>query len=87
MPPAGDAGTGLGTAHPTSEDWLERLSHAELVLVDAVNPAFHAPSTESVLADVGTLISFTPFLDDTSAYADLILPDHDPLERGSTGRA
>ncbi len=81
MPPAGDAGVGLGTARPTSEGWFERLAEAELVLIDGVNPAFHAPFTEGALADAATLISFTPFMDDTSAYADLILPDHDPLER------
>ena len=81
MPPAGIAGLGLGTAHPTSKGWLERLVDAELVLIDGVNPAFHAPFSEGALAEAGTLISLTPFLDDTSAYADLILPDHDPLER------
>lgn len=64
-----------------SEDWPERLGQAAVVLVDGVNPAYNAPASQSALAGAETVISFSPFLDDTSAFADLVLPDHDPLEQ------
>ncbi len=64
-----------------SADWPERLGQASVVLVDGVNPAYNAPASQSALAEAETVISFSPFLDDTSAVADLILPDHDPLEQ------
>ena len=72
-----------GLTHPTvfSGDWSERLTQAAVVLVDGVNPAYNTPSSHSALASAETVISFSPFLDDTSAFADLILPDHDPLEQ------
>ena len=64
-----------------SGDWSERLEQAAVVLVDGVNPVYNAPASQSALAGAETVISFSPFLDDTSAFADLILPDHDPLEQ------
>ena len=79
--PASDSGTGLETGRPASSDWVERLAEAELVFLDRVNPAYTAPHSAAALAAAGTVISFSPFLDDSSALADLILPDHDPLER------
>ena len=79
--PASVSGTGLESARPTPGDWAVRLAEAELVFLDGVNPAYSSPSSQSALAAAGIVISFSPFLDDSSAFADLILPDHDPLER------
>lgn len=48
------------------------------------NPLFSAPDIglyRQALERVPFVVSFSPFLDDTSAYADLILPDHTFLER------
>ena len=64
-----------------SGDWPERLGQAAVVLIDGVNPAYNSPASQSALAGAETVISFSPFLDDTSAFADLVLPDHDPLEQ------
>ncbi len=80
LPPA-RSGTGLESSRPVSEGWEGRLAEAEVVLVDGVNPAYNSPGAEALFARAGTVISFSPFLDDTAAFADLILPDHDPLER------
>lgn len=79
-PPAESLGF-LARQHRFSSDWSERLGQAAVVLVDGVNPAYNAPASRSALAQAETVISFSPFLDDTSAFADLILPDHDPLEQ------
>lgn len=72
---------GLARPRRFSKHWSESLQQASVVLVDGVNPAYNAPASRSALASAETVISFSPFLDDTSAFADLILPDHDPLEQ------
>jgi anaerobic selenocysteine-containing dehydrogenase len=53
-----------------------------LLLYDA-NPVFGAPASLQVreaLAKIPYIVSFGSFVDETSAFADLILPDHAPLE-------
>ncbi len=70
-------------SRPSSTGWETSLADAALVLLDGVNPAYSHPSSREALHRVDTVISFSPFLDDSAAFADLILPDHDPLERGS----
>ena len=53
-----------------------------LLLYDA-NPAFGAPANlkfREALAKIHYIVSFGSFVDETSAFADLILPDHAPLE-------
>jgi len=53
-----------------------------LMLYDA-NPVFSAPPSAQVreaIAKIPYVVSFGSFLDETSSLADLILPDHAPLE-------
>jgi menaquinone reductase, molybdopterin-binding-like subunit len=53
-----------------------------LLLYDA-NPVFGAPASiqfRDAIAKVPYVVSFGSFVDETSAFADLILPDHAPLE-------
>jgi anaerobic selenocysteine-containing dehydrogenase len=51
-----------------------------LLLYDA-NPVFFTPAPFNVIPDsVPFIASFGSFIDETSAFADLILPDHSPLE-------
>ncbi|HSF82108.1 MAG TPA: molybdopterin-dependent oxidoreductase [Anaerolineales bacterium] len=48
------------------------------------NPLFSAPDVRrfyDAFEQIPFIVSFSPFLDDSSAYADLILPDHTFLER------
>jgi anaerobic selenocysteine-containing dehydrogenase len=55
----------------------------EAVLIDGVNPVFTSPPAWRVreaLQRVPFIASFTPFIDETSVLADLILPDHSFLE-------
>jgi anaerobic selenocysteine-containing dehydrogenase len=54
-----------------------------LLLIDG-NPLFTLPEAEklrSALAGVPFIASFASFMDETAAMADLILPNHTPLER------
>ena len=62
------------------------ISSAQAVFVDGANPVFSAPPAWKVrdaLSQVPFIVSFGSFLDETSALADLILPDHSFLEAWS----
>jgi menaquinone reductase, molybdopterin-binding-like subunit len=58
-------------------------STPQLLLLYEANPIFSAPPSLHVrdaLAKIPYIVSFGSFIDETSAQADLILPDHAPLE-------
>jgi len=55
----------------------------KLLLIDDVNPVYGSPAALKVadaLKRSAFIVSFGPFIDETSALADLILPDHSFLE-------
>jgi anaerobic selenocysteine-containing dehydrogenase len=59
-----------------------------LLLYDA-NPIFSAPPATKIreaIAKIPYIVSFGSFIDETSAQADLILPDHAPLEQWLDGQ-
>jgi len=65
--------------HPTTE----ALARAKVVLMDGTNPAYTLPRSSGVLDALGraeAVISFAPFLDDSGAWSDLLLPGHHALE-------
>jgi len=72
-----------GNAVPT-RPFKEILDAApKVLLIDDVNPVFGSPAAWKVadaLKRVPFIASFGSFLDETSALADLILPDHSFLE-------
>ncbi len=73
---------------PPAEDHrvAEALSRAQVVLIEGANPAYTLPASSGVadaLRRVQAVISFAPFLDDSAAWADLILPPHHDLESES----
>jgi anaerobic selenocysteine-containing dehydrogenase len=58
-------------------------STPQMLLLYEANPIFSAPPALHVreaLAKIPYIVSFGSFIDETSAQADLILPDHAPLE-------
>jgi anaerobic selenocysteine-containing dehydrogenase len=62
---------------------LSGASVPQVVFVDGVNPVFTAPRAWQVreaLAKAPYIVSFGSFVDETSAMADIILPDHSFLE-------
>jgi anaerobic selenocysteine-containing dehydrogenase len=68
---------------------LADRSPVQLLLVDGANPVFTAPPAWRVrdaLSKVPFIASFGSFIDETSALADLILPDHSFLESWVEGR-
>src|SRR5579863_7255666 len=62
---------------------LDRPGAPKVVLLYDANPAFGAPpgaQVRAALEKIPFIASFGSFIDETSALADLILPDHSPLE-------
>ena len=48
------------------------------------NPLFSNPNPElfsKAFAEIPLIVSFSPTMDDSTRFADLVLPDHTPLER------
>jgi anaerobic selenocysteine-containing dehydrogenase len=48
------------------------------------NPLFSNPKPDlfaKAFAEIPLIVSFSPYMDDSSRFADLVLPDHTPLER------
>jgi len=60
-----------------------RQGQVEALLVHEIDPVYLLPEAlgfREALAKVPFIASFSPFIDDTTAYADLVLPDHTFLE-------
>ena len=68
--------------HPLLEE--SSLSYpAKVLLLYEANPVFSVPPSFRVreaLEKIPFIVSFSSFIDETSVLADLILPDHSPLE-------
>lgn len=83
---------GAGKEFPLAESSLPGLAAAigrgepypvQALLLWRANPAFTQPSPArfiEALSKVPFIVSFSPFLDETARYADLVLPDHVFLE-------
>ena len=82
-----------GPAHPFAEGVYHELpDHIlsgdpypinALLMVDS-NPVFDSPGANrwrEAMAKIPFIVSFSPFLDESALYADLLLPDHTYLER------
>jgi len=75
------------TVNPFSEvmNLIDRMKAGEvdLLLVHGMNPLYELPAatgfTEAI-THVPYVVSFSPFVDETAVWADLILPDHTYLE-------
>ncbi len=59
-------------------------SSIDTLLLFSANPAYTIPDSASfikAMAKIPFIVSFSPFMDETSSMADLILPDHTHLEK------
>jgi anaerobic selenocysteine-containing dehydrogenase len=82
LPPAPEP-TG---SRPLYTNALAQLERAQFVFLDGVNPLYTLPTAAGAAEKLGRiemLISFSPFLNDSAAYADLLLPDHHALENSA----
>ena len=56
----------------------------KLLMIYRSNFIFNSPNSEELrksISKIPMVVSFSPFIDETSELADLIIPDHDDLER------
>jgi anaerobic selenocysteine-containing dehydrogenase len=94
--PGAARGSGAEAARPAAPratslasfaaDTLSGARTPQLMLIDGVNPIFSAPKAWKVreaLDKAGFIVSFGSFVDETTALADLVLPDHSFLETWS----
>ncbi len=82
QPPA-PAQASLASLSAFAQSALSGPHAPQVLLLDEANPIFSAPPglrIREALAKIPTIVSFGSFIDETSAQADLILPDHAPLE-------
>jgi anaerobic selenocysteine-containing dehydrogenase len=71
-----------------NSDFLSQLlsggfENTEFLFLDKANPVFATPPGLQIgerLTRTPFIVSFSSFIDETSVFADLILPDHSPLE-------
>jgi len=80
-------GSSAKTSAVSFQSWASQVSSGavavNVLLLYNANPVFAAPAEWGVhraLEKVPFIASFGSFIDETSALADLILPDHSPLE-------
>ena len=68
---------------PQNGNVAQALKRAQILLLDGEDPVYSLPPSSGVsqaLANIETIVSFGPFLNDSASHADLILPDHHILE-------
>ncbi|MBI3694942.1 MAG: molybdopterin-dependent oxidoreductase, partial [Acidobacteria bacterium] len=71
------------TSRPAYANLLPHLERARFVFLDNTDPLYTLPQAvgvEAKLKRLEYLVSFSPFVNDTAAYADMLLPDHHRLE-------
>lgn len=62
----------------------DRFYRPKVLFLYYSNPLFSNPHPDffqQAFDQIPFIVSFSPYLDDTTQYADLVLPDHTPLER------
>ena len=78
------AQTGFAGINSLAQSVLQGQPNApQMLLLYEANPIFSAPPGTRIreaIAKIPYIVSFGNFIDETSAQADLILPDHAPLE-------
>ncbi len=70
---------------PGNRAIVQALSQARVVFIDGGNPVYAMPRSAGVtdaLAGAELVVSFGTFQDDSSAWADIVMPDHHELESG-----
>jgi anaerobic selenocysteine-containing dehydrogenase len=82
--PAMPAQASLASLKALAQSALSGQPHApQMLLLYDANPIFSAPPAlrmREALNKIPFIVSFGSFIDETSSQADLILPDHAPLE-------
>jgi menaquinone reductase, molybdopterin-binding-like subunit len=81
-----EAARGRGDTYvsmPLYQSLSAATPHLEVLFLHNANLLFNTPASQDyhdLVEKAGFVVSFGSFIDETSAFADLILPDHSPLE-------
>ena len=76
-------GAAIQAPAPSPQTPYTSLGTTKVLLIDDANPVYTSPTAWKVkdaIANIPFIASFASFVDDTSVFADLILPDHSFLE-------
>lgn len=95
MPPIAGGGERFPLSHSSLSRFPEGILQGRPYDVDTLfihhcNPLFshrHIENLPQALTRVPFIVSFSPYLDETTLNADLVLPDHTPLEKWQAGLA
>jgi anaerobic selenocysteine-containing dehydrogenase len=87
--PAGEMSTGRDPAALEASSWVARVvaetpSPVDMLFLYYANPVASSPDAQQVktaLERIPLVVSYSPFLDESARWADLVLPDHTYLER------
>lgn len=76
---------GSPNSYSSMQNLIQRMQagEIELLLVHGTNPVYELPAAvgfREAIRQVPYVVSFSPFVDETAVWADLILPDHTYLE-------
>jgi anaerobic selenocysteine-containing dehydrogenase len=69
---------------PLSELSTALREGLQVLMIHGANPLYDAPAAfklREALEKIPLIVSFSSFEDETTSYADLVLPDHTPFER------
>jgi len=82
-----DEGRGISENHPylfAKNTLVGKPYKPKVLFLYYTNPLFSNPDPnlfEKAFQEIPLIVSFSPYMDDSARFADLILPDHTPLER------
>jgi anaerobic selenocysteine-containing dehydrogenase len=82
-----DEGKGISASHPYlfAKNTLSGKPYKPKVLfLYYTDPLFSNPDPglfEKAFQEIPLVVSFSPYMDDSARFSDLVLPDHTPLER------
>ncbi len=77
-------GKALSTKFATFRRRLLREKQVEMLMIYNSNFVFNSPDQHEIVTameSIPFIVSFSPFIDETTTYAHLVIPDHDPLEK------
>ncbi|OYV87094.1 MAG: hypothetical protein B7Z63_02970 [Ignavibacteriae bacterium 37-53-5] len=73
-----------GPKQAWNKNMLAGDKDVKLLMIHRSNFLFNSPNSEALrkaISNIPMVVSFSPFLDETSELADLVIPDHDDLEK------
>ncbi|MBI4375426.1 MAG: molybdopterin-dependent oxidoreductase, partial [Elusimicrobia bacterium] len=79
---------GLESVHQLPEAITTGRTNVEVLWLERVNPVFLSPEPQrwrDAMAKIPFIVSFSSFLDESSAMADIVLPPHSSLEAWQYG--